>query len=215
MNRVFILSLLSLSVLFLLPVLAQATPSGTPNPLSPDTLLQPGKHYEDIRDIIGPVELQQTAPYFYYGLAALCTALIAALLLIFFLKRKKDRPLPPDDPADTALQKLDQAESRLTETGTRAFATDVSNILRHYIEQTFKVPSTTQTTAEFFTSVSAGVHSGLQSNISAHIDSLEECLSLCDLVKYAAVLPARDAAEQLSQEARTFIIGTKPEKEAG
>ena len=210
MNRGFSLSLLSISVLFLLPGLAQAVPSGSPNPLAPDTFLQAGQQYEDIRDIVGPVELQQTTPYLYYGLAALCTAIMAALLLVFFLKRKKERPLRPAAPADTALKKLDHAESRLAETGTASFATEVSNILRHYLEQAFKIPSTTQTTTEFFTSVSAGVQSGLLINISAHTESLEKCLSLCDQAKYAAVLPALDEAEQLSQEARAFITGTKP-----
>ena len=211
MNRDYFLSLLSLSVLFLLPVLAQAVPSGTPNFFSPGSPLQADPKIGDIKDIVGPVELPQAAPYLYYGLAALAGAM-AVLLAMYFLKRKKAAPLPTFDPADTALERLEHAESGLTETGTVSFATEVSDILRHYIEQAFNVPNSTQTTAEFFTSLSAGGHHGVQTHIAGHTETLEKCLSLCDLAKYAAFLPEMDAAERLSQEARTFINNTRTER---
>ena len=208
MNRNSFLSLLFVTVLFLSPVLVQAVPPRAPDPYSPDTSSQ----YEDIRDIIGPVELDQSRTYLFYALAALLTIAALTLLTVFILKRRKPRPIPLPDPADTALERLARAEAALAETGTVSFAHEVSAILRHYIEQSFKLPSTTQTTSEFFQSVAAGMGSNGQNVLSSHSQSLEQCLSLCDLAKYASFLPAKDAAERLSTEAQAFINGTRAQK---
>ena len=218
MNRMIVLfSLLFFLVVILFPPVylqaenlrASNSPSFTK--ANPTTALNKQAINQDIVDIQGPVELPTPLPYLLYGLAALLIILIITLA-IFALKRKKNKPPELPNPAELALAALKSAESRLQEKGAVFFAAEVSTILRRYIENSFMIPTTRQTTSEFFNQLKAAPVFGRR-DISAHRKSLEECLSLCDLAKYARFLPENDATNSLTETARDFIRKTQKVEE--
>lgn len=218
MNRIIVsLSLLFFTAVILLPpVCLQAdnlrapnSPSFTQN--SPGTTLNQMPKNRDIKDIIGLVELKKPVPYLIYGAATLLIIFLI-VLSIFLLKRKKAKPPELPNPAKLALAALANAESRLKETGTTFFAAEISSILRSYIQQRFMIPSTKQTTSEFFSQLKTSSVNG-KAKIATHRENLEKCLSLCDLAKYAHFLPEQNAANNLSETVREFINTTRTEKE--
>lgn len=161
----------------------------------------------DVIDIYGPIVLPNPPPYYLYALLLL--ALIAAVICYYFWrKRQQDKPLVLPDPAELALASLQRAELQLPQTGPLVFATEASQILRSYIEQTFSIGMTRQTTTEFFSNLNRKISTD-QGPLSSHVESLKQCLSLCDLVKFARFLPKGDAVKALANTVRTFIKQTR------
>jgi hypothetical protein len=161
----------------------------------------------DINDIYGPIVLPDPPPYFLY--AMLLLALIAALICYYFWrKRQQDRPLILPDPAELALASLQRAELQLPKTGPLVFASEASQILRSYIEQSYNIGMTRQTTTEFFSDLNRNISID-KSPLASHSESLKQCLSLCDLVKFARFLPDGSAVKALAENVRSFIEQTR------
>ncbi|MBT8334122.1 MAG: hypothetical protein KJP19_06790 [Deltaproteobacteria bacterium] len=161
----------------------------------------------DVIDIYGPIVLPNPPPYYVYALLLL--ALIAAFICYYFWKkRQQEKPLVLPDPAELALASLQRAELQLPETGPLVFAAEASQILRSYIEQTFNIGMTRQTTTEFFSELNQKIITD-QGPLSSHVESLKQCLSLCDLVKFARFLPEGGAVKALGNNVRTFIKETR------
>lgn len=161
----------------------------------------------DIIDIYGPIVLPEPPPYYIF--AMLLLALIVAVICYYFWrKRKQDKPLVLPDPAELALASLQRAELQLPKTGPLVFASEASHILRSYIERSYNIGMTRQTTTEFFSDLNRNISTD-QSPLASHVESLKQCLSLCDLVKFARFLPEGGAVKALANNVRTFIEETR------
>lgn len=162
----------------------------------------------DIRDIKGPLPLDEGTPSLPYVGAALIALCLISALLFWWWKRRTTPPEPVQQPGEQALAALATAERLLTEGELLAYAEQISTILRHYIEQRFAIHSTRQTTREFFTSLERG-NTATTIALQMHKKQLQHCLEQCDMAKFAHMPPSRDMMQQAGQAIRTFITATQ------
>jgi hypothetical protein len=157
------------------------------------------------RDVTGtlmpprqPLTLRQWATIVGSTLAAL----LVAYVLVRVIRRRLLRP-PPSIPADVwALRELGalEAEDWLVQGRYRAYYYRLTEIVRAYIERKFAVAAAEMTTEEFLTRLASD-----PAALPVPTDRLQSFLVACDLVKYAALQPARSEAESALSAARAFV----------
>lgn len=145
--------------------------------------------------------------YLYVIAAAVLIILVAALL--YYLKRRQ-RPvlsIVPSRPAhELALEALERLGSGqyLEQGDFRQYYYELSDIIRHYIENRFSLRAPEMTTEEF-------LH-GLKDNgilLTAHKDLLREFLGHCDMVKFAKYRPQNREIESSYASAVRLVHETK------
>ena len=163
---------------------------------------------EDIRDIKGFI----LPGYDYITVVAaiavilILDALVFAFLLYYRrLGRKRTAAAIPMDYRQLALDELDRLE-RKDLIGKRAFDrlhTELSAILRRYLETCFQIKAQEQTTEEFIFEISESKRfTGEWRNM------LQQFLRLADLVKFATFEPGTDVSRGAIKDVRTFIKKT-------
>jgi hypothetical protein len=168
----------------------------------------------DIRDIKGiiriPPGLREILPY----LLILFATLLIALGLWRYLQRpeaeKKTQlsPSKPDIPAHiAALSSLQGLENKkLWQAGkVKQYHSELSHILRTYIEKRYGLNALEMTTAEILVSL------GQKPGTEVPGKSLKQVLELADLVKFARFNPLGPENEVSLREAIAFVEQTKTE----
>ena len=167
---------------------------------------------DEIYTIYDPVALPEPLQWYYY--LGICLALAALGIIIFmFFKRRKPQPVPQIPLHERTLAELNQARKYLEQNDSLAYTRKVSSILRNYLENRFAIKSTRQTTVEFLGSLEK-ISTTSKSLLMPHRQSLQICLEMCDLAKYAHKPAGRENMEKLEQSIRSFIAETTP-REAG
>ncbi len=163
----------------------------------------------EIRDIAGPVSFPSN-PYRVILIAGGIVAAAAIAFLLWRRRREKIRPVPKLPPHELAFMRLEQLLSSelLEEKRYREFTALVSDILRHYIEDRFRLRAPERTTEEFLREAKTGlpVDQGRK-------EILKKFLNHCDLVKFAALTPSNDDVKRTFETCRDFIDATKEEEE--
>jgi hypothetical protein len=156
---------------------------------------------EDIRDIRGP-----KAIFPLWLVAALIAAAVLLALGGYALWRwKRRRPAArPLLPFEIALRRLEGTRGLLHPSSVREFSIAISDIVRQYIEEEFKVTATHRTTEEFLRDL---LNSSITA-LAAHRSLLTEFLRQCDIAKFAGVTLSTQIMEALYQSARSFIIAS-------
>lgn len=169
---------------------------------------------QNIKDIKPPIEVpfswKEYLPYVYWGLGALL-ALIGIILLIVYLTRKqKVQPvpqiavpkIPPHVTAFARLEKL--REEKLWQQGKlKQYHSEISEILRQYIEHRYYIPAMEQVTDEI-------MHSMRTAEVSEEMKiKLRQTFILADLVKFAKEHPLPQENEQSWTNAYDFVNTTK------
>lgn len=143
--------------------------------------------------------------------------LLAIAGIVFWLKRqgilavrKRKRPaevLPPHQIAHQQLSKLEKDKS--WENGeTNAYYEQISGLLREYIQATFGIPATKQTTAEIESALA------LRQDIDGQTrHRLDELLRASDMVKFADQQPRSSDHGAWIAEVRSFVRATEPKPE--
>ena len=152
---------------------------------------------QDIRDIHGPVAISRPrSPWWYVGGAAIAAAVIAGLILY----TRRHRLIAP--PHERALRALEEAGT-MFEGDPRQFSFAVSEIVRHYVEEAFRVRAAHRTTEELLADLMLD-----RSPVAVHRTALGEFLRYCDLAKFAgwSLSPADRMAMLVSAE--TFVRAT-------
>jgi hypothetical protein len=160
-----------------------------------------------------PLTLKEVTPYM------LGIILIGAILflLLYSIKRKKKnlplfvKPAKPKEPAHIiALRELDRIkEEKLWQKDKiKAYYSEVTEVLREYIEDRFEIPAMEQTSGEILTSFDA--RSNLISDKT--LNHLERILPLADLVKFAKYTPLPDDHSIVLANAYLFVNETKIEE---
>lgn len=141
-------------------------------------------------------------------------AALLLFLIIYFTKKyykekpRPEAPAPPPIPAHIiALEKIEKLKAEmLWQNGKlKAYHSSLTEIVREYIENRFKVPALEQTTEEIifsFRSVAIDTESMIK---------LKQMLVLADLVKFAKEHPLPNENELSMSNAIDFINGTKKE----
>ncbi len=154
-----------------------------------------------------PLTLQEILPYILYGLSAV----ILVLLIIYYRKRKKkNKPVfkpqkPPEPPHRIALRELEELKKlQLWQHGKiKAYYTQLSDIIRQYIERKFQINAMELTSDEIL-----NAFLGNQSLDSKAYEELEELLTVADLVKFAKFTPQPGDNENNYTLAYNFIRRT-------
>lgn len=170
----------------------------------------------DIRPIQGPVAIPSKGINRRKLLIIIISTIGAIIgigaVIIIGKKRKKteaEKKLPAHIIAMEALKRL--REKKLIEKGLiKEFYYEISNIMRHYIEDRFGLCAPEQTTEEFLQSISQnGVFDSKTQKLLASF------LDHCDMVKYARYAPETAEIQQAFNVTRDFIEGTKQENKNG
>ena len=177
-----------------------------------------------IKPIKGPVKIPVSwTEYLRWILIGLVFLSIVGFFIYYFLIRKKGEPvfmLRPKVrylPHEQALMELEKLRvKKLWQAGKmKEYHTELTDILRKYIEDRFHLMAMESTTAEILGDLEALAFFPAESRIK-----LGGILSLADLVKFAKYVPAPGDNEKSMEEAVGFINTTfaipdqpRPEKE--
>jgi len=184
--------------------------SGTPIYIEVTSVATTNDTFSGIRDIKGVVDIQALAEkkskLFFIVIIA---ALLAALIIIFLTrKRKKTKevfipPTPAHITAYTALKELDNKQL-IEKNQIKEFYYELSNILRHYIEDRFKLKAPERTTEEFLHELNND-----KSFPEKYRALLKKFLTESDLVKFANYSATTDNAHNAENRTIEFIDETK------
>lgn len=165
----------------------------------------PKQDYHDIKDIL---EVENTAvPFVNWILLGL--SVISLLAVIYFLRKKVERPLPPVvtksasklTPLQEALQALEELQQKgYTEhTRTKVFHTALNDILRTYLYRKAGIATMEKTSGELMLQLR-------QFNLpAAEFTTLAQVLRMNDAVKFAKYQPAAEENEQAIETIKKSI----------
>ncbi len=167
---------------------------------------------EAIKPIKGPVgapyTLRDVLPWLLGGVL-----LLAVLIGVYtYLKRRKKpeavvvaKPVPKEPPHVIAFRDLDKLkEAKLWQEGkVKAYHSQLTEIIRTYIEHRFKIPALEQTSDEILSSFR---NSGLDKEVP--FESLQQMLVMADLVKFAKGTPLAKDNYRVLEEAYDFVKKT-------
>jgi hypothetical protein len=164
-----------------------------------------------MRDIKDPVGLHSAISK-YFIFAGVLFLIALGLSGAYFMKRNKEGLVVPKKPAhEIAYEQLEQlrAKDYIDQGLIKEYYTEISDIIRHYLENRFELRAPEMTTEEFL--VSARDAAKL---ISEHKNLLKEFLLCCDLVKFAKYAPPADETNSIFNSAKNFIDQTKENEPA-
>ncbi|MEM7673652.1 MAG: DUF4381 family protein, partial [Verrucomicrobiota bacterium] len=119
----------------------------------------------------------------YIWWIGLITLAVLTLLIIWMVRAARgssEEISQKINPLNIALEAIKSLEGRIGELEAREFSSEVSEIVRRYIEQACEIPAQEQTTEEFLQSIQS--HPFFTQEIKEH---LERFLGLCDMAKFA------------------------------
>lgn len=141
--------------------------------------------------------------------AALVLGSVLIGLLLYFIRfRKKEIELPPPPPPpahEVALEKLDALKAKqLWQKGeVKAYHSELSYILREYIENRFDIQALEQTTSEIQRDLE-------QTDVSSDWKTkLGQLLQTADMVKFAKVIPPASFHNETWDQVAAFVRSTK------
>lgn len=185
--------------------------SDYPNILVVNTLpVDTSKAFKPIKEPKGiPYPLKEVIKkYLPYALGLL--ALIIAIILFIWYRKKKQNPVAkvktPLDAHAEAIEKLKHIEKqKLWEKDqTKEYYLAISETIRTYLEDRFKVNALESTTDEILEDIKT------VQGVKALNTKLKDLLQQCDLAKYAKFKPIAEENTRLMKSAQDFVLHTKP-----
>jgi hypothetical protein len=174
-----------------------------------ESLLERAKDATDIRDIKPPEAIPiDWRPYWWLGGGALALAAIGWVCYRLVARPRRARPAtPPPPPHEVANAALDALwAQRLVEQGAfKEFYSALSDIVRRYLEERFRVRAPEMTTEEFLVASSRDGRLA-----AAHRRLLGDFLGESDLVKFARHVPSLADTTRAFDAARRFVEETAP-----
>ncbi len=161
-----------------------------------------------IKPIIAePKTFEDYLPYIIIGLIILAFAIVAYVFYRIINRKKQAAYITIQRPAhEVALEKLTKLkDAKLWQQGDiKAYQSELTYILREYLENRFSIPALESTTSEILTHLEGKVlPTGSQSKI-------REMLDIADMVKFAKAEPPAEMHERLMSDAEAFIQQTIP-----
>lgn len=162
----------------------------------------------DIRDIKAPIEI--ISPWQIVMVILSILFVIATIILIIMMLRKKSAQTcqRKRTPHEIAYEQLEQLSKKgLVPAGKmKEYFSELSDIVRHYLENRFDLRAPEMTTEEFLLFAR-----DVSSLADAHRGSLRDFLISCDLVKFAKYTPSSIEIDAAYQIAKKFVDETKVE----
>lgn len=120
--------------------------------------------------------------------------ILIAIILYFVLRKKKFEPKPKVyiAPIQEAMQRLKELDEKqlLKQNKVKSYYTELTDIVRTYIEKDIKIPALESTTNELIETISDFNESSKLGISPDTIKNLEDVLVNADLVKFAKAIPA-------------------------
>jgi hypothetical protein len=166
------------------------------------------KPFKGIKDIIYVKATWRD--YIWYIAGGFGLVLIAVLITIYLLRRKKPAPVVPEGPKETVQEKtlrvLGELEAKqLWQQGkVKEYYTELTDIVRTYIEERFNTPAMELTTDQLL--YKAAMHRELQ----PYQVLLGNILTTADLAKFAKAQPLPQEHTASIEAARQFVVNSKP-----
>ncbi len=164
----------------------------------------------DVRDIAPPVALHKSYFKLYIIIAIVFGVLALAAIVLHYIYHRKDRetesipePLSAHQIAYNELESL-SAMDLISKGQIKEYYYRLSNIVRHYIENRFKLMAPERTTEEFL--VEMTVTGKLAED---HKKLVGDFLEHCDMVKFAAYGPDSREIEYSFNSAKRLVDETK------
>lgn len=203
-------------------VLVEYTPTGSdlseeimtePLEVIVESVLETTSGQTDIYDIKPPRSLPSR-----WGLILLVAGILISVCLAavaFFIMRKKmtGEPIIPPKPAhEIAYRALDalEAQDLISQGLVKEFFSELSLIVRHYVEDRFDIRAPEMTTEEFLESVKASDELRTEQK-----KLLREFLEQSDMVKFAKYGPAPEEIKMNFVAARRFVDETRGDDFSG
>jgi hypothetical protein len=156
---------------------------------------------QEFHDISPPVDYSLVPPWVIYSIVALGLILIAAIAY-WFWKWQSRRPAIVRTPREMALDRLEAARVEIERETPYRFSIRVSDILRRFVTEQYKLPLTRQTSVEFLNTLAR------RKEFSEDDKSLlTDFLNRCDLIKFARYDATTADSELLLEEAFRFVKG--------
>jgi len=161
----------------------------------------------DIKDIKGPVRYWDKT-YIYIILGIVAAIALILFVIVYLQKRRKTKgvvipTIPAHEIAYKAL-KLLMGKEYLSTGKVQEFYFELSNIVRHYIENRFQLKAPEMTTEEFLLTLKESeVLNSEQKSL------VKDFLSHCDMVKFAKYLPEKNEIDSSYTSARNLVDQTK------
>ncbi len=167
---------------------------------------------QSIKPIIGPLKIPITfTEMLPWILGAVAVAILVFTGIWYYRKRKKQEPvfkLKPKvvvPPYERALQEFEKLrQKKLWQNGkVKEYHSELTEILRRYIEDRFMVPALEQTSSEIYESLLNQAECPRPS-----ADKLNRLLVLADMVKFAKALPVATENDMCLTEGVEFVRST-------
>jgi len=162
----------------------------------------------DIRDIKGVVDVPSGNEWVFF-IFALFGVAIVVFISIWIIRRhlakssEKSVLIPPQPPHILAWNKLQSSLDLIHDADL--FCTEVSLIIRVYLEGRFDLQAPDRTTEEFLFELQTSKYLD-----DSHKDLLGDFLSECDLVKFAKAEPPENELRRLHEAAGRLVSETQP-----
>ncbi|NVK51853.1 MAG: hypothetical protein HWD85_02885 [Flavobacteriaceae bacterium] len=162
-----------------------------------------------------PYQFDDFKPYLWYVLIAL---VIIGLILYFIFRKKKEVEekivVPALPPYEEALQKLQQLDEKLLwqNNQIKEYYSELTEIVRGYIESELKVPALESTTDELIETMNDFNDIEAISTTKETIKKLKGLLQEADLVKFAKSKPMSAQIEVNRKEAEEVVTELKPKQ---
>jgi len=163
-----------------------------------------------LRDVKPPINI----PYDYFLLFSVLSAIILIGVIVYigyriYIKRKEtgyfikspDPPRPAHEIVLIALEEL-LNKNLIADGMIKAFYSEISEIIRRYIEGRYFIPALEETSSEILKELD---HQDISSEM---LKKVKEILELSDLVKFAKYKPSDNENENVIDRTREFIEGT-------
>ena len=161
-----------------------------------------------------PMVLDDFKPYVWWVVLALA---IIGLLLYYFVFRKKKEEIeeviiPALPPYEEAMEKLKELDGKLLwqNNQVKKYYSELTDIVRSYIERELKVPALESTTDELIETLSDFEKTETIVTTKETIIKLKKLLQEADLVKFAKSKPLAEEIEEDRKDAEDVVNNLKP-----
>jgi len=159
---------------------------------------------QEFHDIAPPVDYSLIPTWVIF--AATFLGLVGCGLIGWWIRRRWQRARPEPSPRERTLRLLDRMIREIDTLSPYQFSIRVSDILRSYVTEQYRLPVTRQTSVEFLGALTKA------SPFSEDEKSLlEDFLNRCDLIKFARYEATTADSQLLLEEATRFVEGGKLE----
>lgn len=156
-----------------------------------------------LKDVIDIPTGNEWVLWLFVAAAALVLIGVAAWFVRRRLARRSEELAPPPPPHVVAWERLQRALGLIHE--AEQFCTEVSQIIRVYLEERFHLHAPDRTTEEFLFELQSS-----QRLACEHKQLLADFLGECDMVKFAKMEPPEQELRNLHEAASRLVGETQP-----